>query len=302
MENHTAKHFVLQLSSLVFLYLSLSFLVVLAFGIINILHPDAANGVWETEAAVSSVRVGIAVLIVFFPAYLVVTRIVNKLRRDSATGSYLSLTKWLIYLSLLIGGGVLLGDLAVVVMTFLEGEITQRFVLKAATVLVVVGAAFHYYILDARGFWMKNEEKSILYAVGAIFVVLAALAFGFTKIDTPNSVREQKLDERQIEDLRMIQNAVQQYYYLNTSVPNTLEEIATIGTIPTAPEGRADYRYNKTEKGFELCATFTEDSMPGRYTDYYNVPVEKGTILNSENWQHKTGEVCFERVINQLPN
>ena len=43
MENHTAKHFVLQLGSLVSLYLSLSFLIVLIFGVINKMFPDAAD-------------------------------------------------------------------------------------------------------------------------------------------------------------------------------------------------------------------------------------------------------------------
>ncbi|MEN9922388.1 MAG: hypothetical protein RL097_665, partial [Candidatus Parcubacteria bacterium] len=39
MENHTAKHFVLQLGSLASLYLSLSFLLVLLFGVINLIFP-----------------------------------------------------------------------------------------------------------------------------------------------------------------------------------------------------------------------------------------------------------------------
>jgi hypothetical protein len=302
MENHTAKHFVLQLSSLLFLYLSLSFLVVLAFGIINIMFPDAINGYWETEGSISSARVGIAVLVVFFPAYLIITRIVNKLRRANKTGSYLTLTKWLIYLSLLIGGGILLGDLAVVIMTFLEGEVTQRFILKAITVLVVVGAAFHYYILDARGFWMKHEDKSIMFAIGATVVVLGAIVFGLTKIETPTAVREQRLDEKQIEDLRIIQNQVQYYYTQNNALPESLEKLSDIGQLPTAPENRPAYGYNKTDTGFEVCATFAEATKPGQYTDYYSVPMEKGMVLNAENWQHGVGDVCFKRVVSELSN
>jgi uncharacterized protein YacL len=157
MENTTPKHFVLQLGSLISLYISLGFLLGLLFGIINLKFPDATEGYWALESASSAVRLGIAMVIVFFPTYLILTRLVNKLRRQEKNGSYLNLTKWLVYLSLLVGGGVLLGDLVAVIMTFLEGEITQRFIFKALAVLVVVGLAFHYYILDARGFWLAQN-------------------------------------------------------------------------------------------------------------------------------------------------
>jgi hypothetical protein len=41
----------------------------------------------------------------------------------------------LVYLSLLVGGGVLLGDLVAVILAFLNGEITTRFILKAGVLL-----------------------------------------------------------------------------------------------------------------------------------------------------------------------
>src|SRR5690606_2430047 len=111
-------------------------------------------------------RFGIAMLLVFFPTYIFLTRTVNQIRRKE-TGTYLMLTKWLVYLSLLVGGLILLGDLVTVVLTYLNGEITLRFILKAATLLLVIGAAFFYYILDARNYWNNHEKESKLYAAGA---------------------------------------------------------------------------------------------------------------------------------------
>lgn len=150
MNNHTAKHFVLQLGSLIALYLSIAFFLVLSFGVINLSFPDALAGVWEIESAASSVRLGFAMVLVFFPTYLVLTRLVNTNRRGSNDHSYLNLTKWMIYLSLLVAGITLLVDLAVVIMGLLEGELTMRFILKALAVAVVTGAAFLYYIKDAQ--------------------------------------------------------------------------------------------------------------------------------------------------------
>ncbi|MFT5831748.1 MAG: hypothetical protein ACI9SY_000116, partial [Candidatus Paceibacteria bacterium] len=151
MNNHTAKHFVLQLGSLIALYLSLTFFLVLTFGFINLRFPDATDGIWQLESAANSIRIGFAMVVVFFPTYLILTRLVNKNRRASNDTSYLGLTKWLIYLSLLVAGLTLLGDLVAVIMGFLEGELTSRFLMKAFAVSAVIGAAFFYYIKDAQG-------------------------------------------------------------------------------------------------------------------------------------------------------
>lgn len=297
MENHTAKHFVLQLGSLVSLYLSLSFLIVLGFGIINKMFPDAADMYYQVEAYQSDIRLGIAMVIVFFPTYIFLTRTVNRMRRNDKGGQYLSLTKWLVYLSLLIGGGALLGDVVAVIMTYLNGEITQRFILKALAVFFVIGAAVHYYILDARGFWLKNEMKSIQFAIGAVVVVLATLGYGFANVQTPSVVREQRLDATQINDLQQIQGRVQDYYLTNSTLPKTLTELGE-PLPPTAPENRAAYKYSIVEGGFELCATFTQPSTETEMQQY-TTPFEKDAVIkNAYNWQHGQGETCFKRIIN----
>ncbi len=143
MEN-TAKNFALQLGALIALYVSIGALIMLLFSTINVIYPDLERYPWEVDSASSTIRGAIAALIVFFPAYLVLTRIVNKIRR-AEDAAYSAFTKWLLYLSLLIGGGVLLGDLVTVINNFLNGELTLRFILKALSVFVVVGfkAAAH---------------------------------------------------------------------------------------------------------------------------------------------------------------
>ena len=300
MENHTAKHFVLQFGSLASLYLSLSFLLVLIFGLINLLFPDAVDNVWQVEQASSSVRLGIAMVLVFFPSYLILTRIVNKDRRKDGKGSYLGLTKWLIYLSILVGGAVLLGDLVAVIMAFLEGELTERFILKAGVVLLVVGSAFYYYLLDAKGYWLKNENKSVMFGAGASIVVMVSLAFGFANIETPNSVRELRLDETQVRDLQQIQWRIQDHLLSNNELPETLEILSLNKPLLDAPEDRPPYRYEQTENGFKLCATFAQASAQD---DFFarQLPVaintETPVILNPDNWEHGEGDYCFERVV-----
>lgn len=299
MENHTAKHFVLQLGSLASLYLSLSFLLVLTFGLINIVFPNAADSLWEVENANGMVRIGFAMTVVFFPTYLVLTRLVNKSRRKQPDGSYLGLTKWLIYLSLLVGGAVLLGDLVAVIIAFLEGDLTQRFLLKALAVLLVVGAAFSYYLLDAKGRWITHEKQSVQYGLIASTVVLILLVAGITSIDSPAKFREFRLDEKQVTDLQNIQWHVQEYLALEGALPESLADLPS-SKLPSAPETRSPYTYEVTAKGFQLCATFSADSETKDYY-YYDRPVPvdviRPTVINPDNWQYEAGDWCFERVV-----
>lgn len=81
MEQNTARNFALQLGSLATLYISLSALVAVAFGVVDVVYPDAATYAWEYTSAQSSIRFGAALLIVFFPAFIVLTRLVQHVRR-----------------------------------------------------------------------------------------------------------------------------------------------------------------------------------------------------------------------------
>jgi len=297
MKHDTAKHFVLQLGSLISLYVSLGFLISLLFGLINSYFPDATDQYYQIESTTESIRLAIAMLVVFFPTYLVLTRLTNKLRRKETTGDFLPLTKWLIYLSLLVGTLVLLGDLVTILWTFLSGEITSRFILKAVAVLGVVGLALYYYILDVRGYWVTQESKSVMFGYGALITVFVAVAFGFANIETPSQVREMKLDAQQITDLQTIQWRLQDSLVQSTNtVPADLTDVFGEFPAPTATEDREAYSYAKTDKGFELCATFAHDSIPNQFGGPM-MSDKSMPIVNADDWQYKAGRYCFERIV-----
>jgi len=293
---HTAKNFVLQLGSLIALYISLSAIATVAFGIINIGFPDEVWSTWRYTGAQDQIRFGIALLIVAFPTYLVLTRLVNQARRK-AKGAYLTLTKWLIYLSLLVGGGILLGDFVAVIWTFLNGEITVRFILKALTLLVVIGAAFTYYILDAREHWKANESASKAYGALATVLVVGLIVVGFFNIETPQAVRDMQLDQQQTQDLDTIQWRVAEYYRLNNVLPETLTEMYGGVNQPTAPGDRDGYTYQVlTATQFELCATFVKESVSVERPYTSSV---MDTIKNPYNWDHGVGRTCFMRTVGE---
>lgn len=300
MEN-TAKNFALQLGSLVSLYVTIVGLIMLMFSVITVRYPDVAQGYWEIESAASSIRFAIAMLIVFFPAYIVLTRLVNNVRRKEH-GTYLTLTKWLIYLSLLIGGGAILGDFVSVIYGFLNGELTMRFVLKALSFFVVVGTAFVYYLFDAKGFWQTHERESVLYGCGAGVIVLVIFAIGFTNTQTPQEVRQYRLDTTQVNDLSMMQSNIEVFHSTAGSLPESLDAAFAGMEMPVAPEDRKAYEYHVTgTTTYELCATFAhESSKAEQMQNAQPMYTEDLRMKGNMNWTHGAGTWCFKRAVGAL--
>lgn len=297
--NTTPKNVALQLGALIALYVSITSFLILAFSAINLSFPDAADGRWFYDSNQDAIRGAIAVLIVFFPTYLGLTRLVNQARRTES-GFYHALTRWIIYLSLLVGGLVLLGNLVVTINAFLNGDLTLRFLLKAGTLLVVIGAAFGYYWLDAKGHWTTRAKQSVQLGVMVGVVVLAVMIYGFTLIDTPGAVRDQAIDEQQRNDLQDIQWRIEAHYAEVGELPAEVGEVYEVQEVPSAPEGRAAYEYEITgEQSYNLCAEFAAASDEAYPKPYLRTPDRIGDYQN-QNWEHTAGRWCFERTVAPL--
>jgi hypothetical protein len=188
-----------------------------------------------------------------------------------------------------------------ILINFLNGELTIRFALKALAVFVIVTSAFLYYLLDARGYWQEHEKDSIRYAAVTSILICVAIVFGFIHTESPREVRELKIDATQIADLQNIQSHIEEYYHLKNTLPTTIKGTFMVNGSPEAPEGRAPYTYAvKDLMSFELCAEFTYPSRKSEREMYMQPAYYDGMILkNPNNWEHKSGKWCFERVVSK---
>lgn len=297
MEKNHAKNFVLQFGSLIALYVSITALLILLFGVINLRYPDEAAGIYEDESARESIRMSIAMLIVVFPAFIALTRISHQNRRKDPLGEYTTIAKWLVYMSLLVAGAAMLADLVTLILYFLNGEITIRFVLKVFVFFAILSSAFTYYLFDIKGKFLEQSKLSVQIGAVTTLVVAISVIGGFMYIETPQEVREIKLDEQQVADLQQIQYRIEEYYRVRDGFPESIDDLYAGERMPTAPEGRPEYRYILTgENSYQLCATFTHESQDlGRYpTPVF--PMEQ----NNYSWDHNEGEKCFDRVISEI--
>lgn len=133
------------------LYLSAANFGSLVFDLINRTFPDPAlDSTYGYRAAGDTLRWAVATLIVAFPVFLFVSRVVGRdLARDPRKRQS-AVRRWLTYLTLFIAACVLIGDLIMLVFSALGGDLTIRFVLKVATVGLIAGLVFGYYLRDLR--------------------------------------------------------------------------------------------------------------------------------------------------------
>jgi hypothetical protein len=132
------------------LFLSAHSLGDLLFGLIEKFVPDPASsgGGYYYGDEDYRIRWAIARLVVGLPVFLFTARrIGHMLRRDpSKQGS--PVRKWLTYVALFIAGSVVIGDFVTLISYALDGDLTSRFQLKVATVAIIAGAIFIYYLRE----------------------------------------------------------------------------------------------------------------------------------------------------------
>ena len=97
------------------------------------------------------IRWDISMIMVAFPLFFFTFRAVAKDPTKRASRP----RKWLTYLTLFVAGMALVGDTAVLIYNMLGGELTIRFLLKVATIAIIAGGTFSYFIGD-----MRKEEKT----------------------------------------------------------------------------------------------------------------------------------------------
>jgi hypothetical protein len=122
-----------------------------AFLWIDRLFPDSAvDAVRRGFNPVSAMRWSVASLVVATPVFLWISAIARRDRRRDPAAQFGAVRRWLTYLTLFVAALVLIGDATVLLYTWLNGEMTLRFVLKAATLAAIGAIVFAYYLRDVR--------------------------------------------------------------------------------------------------------------------------------------------------------
>jgi membrane protein CcdC involved in cytochrome C biogenesis len=284
----TAKDFFTWFAAMIGLYVSVGALVTLWFSLIDI---GTGSAVLSYD---TGMRTAVASLVVAFPLYVWFTRMIHQNERADASRKDIWVRRWALYATLFISGLIIAIDVIVLITTFLNGEeLTIGFLLKVASLIVILVATFWYYIQEIRDAWSKKQQQSELIAMIVGAVVVASVILMFVMGGSPSYLRHLREDEAAVNDLTSIQYQVTDYWQKKGVLPKTLTELndpLSSFTVPTQ-QGVA-YEYTATGPlTFELCASFKETSpvaVPETQPQYHQ---------DDTYWRHGVGRTCFGRTI-----
>ncbi len=288
----------LHLLAMVTLYWSAVSVITLCWQYINHFFPDVLNYGYSNT---SSIRFAVASLVIVFPVFLLVSWFLNNIYKKEAQVRDSKIRKWLIYLTLFITALVIIGDLVFVINTFLGGEITARFILKAISILAVAAIIFWYYLDDVRRPAPSASAKYFAWVTTVI--ILVGIVGAFFIVGSPMQARLIQFDQQRANDLGSIQSQIVNYWQRKGQMPNNLTDLNDSISgyhAPNDPQTGAPYQYvlkDPKELTFQLCANFSTNNNDQSVTGPKAMPVYPPGSFQS--WTHPTGIFCFDRNIDQ---
>lgn len=289
----TAKDVFLYLLMIITLYVGVFSILALLFQYVNFHFPDPLE--WYYRSLLDAVRVSISSLVVVWPVFLLTSHTINRELREDKDKQDMWVRKWLLYLTLFIASLTVIIDLIVLINSFLGGELTARFALKVAAVLLVALSVLWYYRWELI---RKGTEKTSIPFIAAIcssVFILGWIIAGFFLVGTPKTQRALRMDETRTQNLSEIQYQIMSYWQQTESLPASLGDVEKRNgyVLPKDPLSAESYEYRPTEGlSFELCANFEKDSRDEGASRAV-VPYAPLT----EDWSHGVGRTCFARTV-----
>ncbi|HTV81541.1 MAG TPA: DUF5671 domain-containing protein [Acidobacteriaceae bacterium] len=266
----------------------------LAFSLIDRWLADPLFQGYGQTFSTYSVTTSLAAIIVAFPLYLLVSRVV--LREAAADPDKLDsgIRKWLTYMALVIAASVFMGDLIAALAYLLRGELSSVFLAKSLVVLLVSTGVFWYYFgglrrVEAAGGPFSRDR---LMAVMSATSVVIMIALGFGQLGAPNTQRKIVADNQRVQQLYKLSSAIRNYWQSHSSqLPASLTDVP--GTY-TDPITHQDFEYHPAQGSqYQLCADFAARS-----------PWQNGNQqprVDPDAWTHSAGRHCFLLDASALP-
>jgi hypothetical protein len=295
-----AREVFLHLVVFAALYTFVSYALTLIFCWVDLQLPDLATTTYaqmETDQARATIPIAMAAVFVSFPLYIWLSSMLVREMKATPDRARSAIRRQLTYLTLFVAGIVMSIDLITLVAVFLQGELSSRFLLKVAAVIVFAGAGFYYYFKSMK---MTPEQLTRTglhraFGWGTSAVVVVCMSLGMMIVGSPGTERLRRFDTQRASDIARISEGVYETTvgagWRNAStaltqkqaLPKSLAEVQA--NAPNRrlrildPQTTAPYEYEVIgETRFRVCATFNA------------IREEAGDV----GWNHPAGRHCFD--------
>jgi hypothetical protein len=297
---HDAKYafyYLLSLIALIFTAFSVGLVI---FSIIDKTIPDAVSN-YYVNSVDGPLKFAISALLIAGPIFFLISYLISKGLRQGELSKDSGLRRWLTYFILLVSSVIILGVLINVINSFLSGELSSRFILKALSVFVISAITWSFYFYDIR---RSNPEQTdlivrIFFGLTLLITVAAFVAAWFF-IESPQTTRARRLDQNLMQNIYSLDLAVSNYYDRHHQLPNSFTDLENDKNINLAksllvdPASQAPIVYQKTsERDFALCATWRLS----------NLSDSTGTTrpVGDTSQEHAAGYQCLPGVLSGTP-
>lgn len=234
----------------------------LLFAQINFWLPTAED--LARASRPTGLRWSMAALIVFVPVFGLLDRKDRRATAADPARQHGTMRRWLSAIAMLFAVITLLGDALYLIYSWLDGQITPRFLVKSVTVAAMALVVLAYF-RDARD--LPLPALPIPAAWVLIGSALLALVLSFWIVGGPAQGQLEQRDSSRLSDLRQLANDVAACPTIDrTNLPETLDPM-TCARNPARLTGFASgITYERlTPTEFQLC---TEVEDPDMIADY----------------------------------
>ena len=302
--------------SFILLGIIVSALGSLFFEIINRYFPDTVvNAGLGSVVSSDAVHYSMAALFVGTPLYFFAIRLWFRRFREDDARAESRLTKWVTYLVLLIAAVTIVGDFIAILYTFLQGEISVRFFLKAIVIFGISGMVFGFYFLERKKIQYKHDISRQVFQSfgwGLLGAVVLGIILGFLAVGSPALERNRTFDARRASDLERLAGCIRGYAQDFSRLPKALSDLKQSSQYGYClslgdPETGEPYEYRAvkgfallqdgSEAQFELCAVFSleskgDEAMTRQVS--YDVPMG----ASGGKWaMHTSGRNCTSETV-----
>lgn len=263
------------------------------FGLIDKLIPEV-SGTYYGGLNGGAFKYAISSIVIAGPLYYFLVYLLRKGLVNNEYSGDSEPRRWLTYFLLLVSSITIIGSLVRLLYSYLDGDLSLRFALKALVVLIIAGLVFGYYFYDLK---KEIKKKDIFIRIVFLISLLMAVASFVLSIiygESPKIARARRVDQQIMSLLDRVESGVNMYFQKNKALPNGLEDLInqSDGFLIDADfngkngNSKIDYKVEDKEK-YQLCANFEIASDQGNLEHDYL----------GRRWQHKQGYDCFSKTI-----
>ncbi|RJQ34147.1 hypothetical protein C4566_02360, partial [Candidatus Parcubacteria bacterium] len=210
--------------------------------------------------------------------------------------------KWLTYFILLVSVVVMIGFLIATINSFLDGDLTTKFILKTLTALIISGSVFSFYLYDIKRESVEGKKDKVInfFAWGSLLVIAIVFVASWFFVQSPQETRKVKIDQEIIEDFYQINSAVIDYYTINDKMPSDLDVLLnnpdgfklSVEVVQHSSSGKYyDYQVTADDE-YKICADFVTSNIGDNAERYY--------YYGSGDYNHDSGYQCFSQKVSSM--